>query len=139
MQFVGAGVEVVIGPAIGAIQMTYEVSRHLGVKNIFAEREDGKMTLRRGFTIEPGQKVLVVEDVVTTGGSVREVIDIVKEMGGDVVGLGVIVDRTGGKIDFGVPLASVVSIEVESFEKDDCPLCKKGIPLVKPGSRQIKA
>lgn len=138
-QFVGAGVEVVIGPAIGAIQMTYEVSRHLGVKNIFAEREDGKMTLRRGFTIEPGQKVLVVEDVVTTGGSVREVIDIVKEMGGDVVGLGVIVDRTGGKIDFGVPLASVVSIEVESFEKDDCPLCKKGIPLVKPGSRQIKA
>ena len=138
-QFKDAGVEVVIGPAIGAIQMTYEVSRHLGVKNIFAEREDGKMTLRRGFTIEPGQKVLVVEDVVTTGGSVREVIDIVKEMGGDVVGLGVIVDRTGGKIDFGVPLASVVSIEVESFEKDDCPLCKKGIPLVKPGSRQIKA
>ena len=75
-KFKDSGVEVVIGPAIGAIQMSYEVSRHLGVKNIFAEREDGKMTLRRGFTIEPGQKVLVVEDVVTTGGSVREVIDI---------------------------------------------------------------
>ncbi|MBP3337538.1 MAG: orotate phosphoribosyltransferase [Clostridia bacterium] len=138
-KFKDAGVEVVIGPAIGAIQMSYEVSRHLGVKNIFAEREDGKMTLRRGFTIEPGQKVLVVEDVVTTGGSVREVIDIVKQMGGDVVGLGVIVDRTGGKIDFGVPMGSVISIEVESFEKDDCPLCKEGLPLVKPGSRQIKA
>ena len=138
-KFAGKGVELVIGPAIGAIQMSYEVSRHLGVKNIFAERENGKMTLRRNFTIEPGQKVLVVEDVVTTGGSVREVIDIVREHGGEVVGLGVVVDRTGGKIDFGVPLESVISMEVVSFESDDCPLCKKGLPLVKPGSRQIKA
>ncbi len=138
-KFAGKGVELVIGPAIGAIQMSYEVSRHLGVKNIFAERENGKMTLRRNFTIEPGQKVLVVEDVVTTGGSVREVIDIVREHGGEVVGLGVVVDRTGGKIDFGVPLESVISMEVVSYEADECPLCKKGLPLVKPGSRQIKA
>ena len=138
-KFAGKGVELVIGPAIGAIQMSYEVSRHLGVKNIFAERENGKMTLRRNFTIEPGQKVLVVEDVVTTGGSVREVLDIVREHGGEVVGLGVVVDRTGGKIDFGVPLESVISMEVVSYEADECPLCKKGLPLVKPGSRQIKA
>ena len=138
-KFAGKGVELVIGPAIGAIQMSYEVSRHLGVKNIFAERENGKMTLRRNFTIEPGQKVLVVEDVVTTGGSVREVIDIVREHGGEVVGLGVVVDRTGGKIDFGVPLESVISMEGVSYEADECPLCKKGLPLVKPGSRQIKA
>lgn len=137
-KFAGKGVELVIGPAIGAIQMSYEVSRHLGVKNIFAERENGKMTLRRNFTIEPGQKVLVVEDVVTTGGSVREVIDIVREHGGEVVGLGVVVDRTGGKIDFGVPLESVISMEVVSYEADECPLCKKGLPLIKPGSRQIK-
>ena len=138
-KFADSGAELVIGPAIGAIQMSYEVSRQLGVRNIFAERENGKMTLRRGFTIEPGQKVLVVEDVVTTGGSVREVIDIVRECGGVVAGLGVIVDRTGGKIDFGVPFNSVISIEVESYDKDECPLCKQGLPAVKPGSRQIKA
>ena len=137
-KFNNKGVELVIGPAIGAIQMSYEVSRHLGVKNIFAERENGTMTLRRNFTIEPGQKVLVVEDVVTTGGSVREVIDIVKQYGGEVVGLGVIVDRTGGKIDFGVPLESVISMEVLSYDAEDCPLCKQGLPLVKPGSRNLK-
>ncbi len=133
-----AGVELVIGPAIGAIQMSYEVSRHLGVKNIFAEREDGKMTLRRSFEITEGQRVLVVEDVVTTGGSVREVIDIVREHGGEVVGVGVVVDRTGGKIDFGVPLESVISLDVVSYEPDECPLCKENKPLVKPGSRNIK-
>lgn len=137
-KFADKGVELVIGPAIGAIQMSYEVSRHLGVKNIFAERENGAMTLRRNFTIEPGQKVLVVEDVVTTGGSVREVMDIVRSHGGEVVGLGVIVDRTGGKIDFGVPLESVISMEVLSYEAADCPLCKQGLPLVKPGSRNLK-
>ncbi|MBE7010230.1 MAG: orotate phosphoribosyltransferase [Ruminococcaceae bacterium] len=133
-----AGVELVIGPAIGAIQMSYEVSRHLGVKNIFAERENGEMTLRRNFEITPGQRVLVVEDVVTTGGSVREVIDIVKKHGGEVVGVGVVVDRTGGKIDFGVPLESVISLDVVSYEPDDCPLCREGKPLVKPGSRNLK-
>lgn len=137
-KFKGDGIDVVIGPAIGAIQMSYEVSRHLGVKNIFAERENGAMTLRRGFTIEPGQKVLVVEDVVTTGGSVREVIDIVKQHGGIVAGVGVVVDRTAGKVDFGTRLESVVSMEIESFEAGDCPLCKAGQPIVKPGSRNVK-
>lgn len=132
-----AGVSVVIGPAIGAVQMSYEVSRQLGVKNIFAERENGVMTLRRGFTIQPGEKVLVVEDVVTTGGSVREVIDIVRANGGDIVGVGAIVDRTGGKIDFGVPFQAVISMDVTSYEPDECPLCKQGLPIVKPGSRQI--
>lgn len=137
-KFKNDGIDVVIGPAIGAIQMSYEVSRHLGVKNIFAERENGKMTLRRGFTIEPGQRVLVVEDVVTTGGSVREVIDIVQAHGGIVAGVGVVVDRTAGKVDFGTRLESVVSMEIESYEPDACPLCKEGKPIVKPGSRNIK-
>ncbi|MBE7030567.1 MAG: orotate phosphoribosyltransferase [Ruminococcaceae bacterium] len=136
-QFADDDIQLVIGPAIGAIQMSYEVSRHLGVKNIFAERENGAMTLRRGFTIEPGQRVLVVEDVVTTGGSVREVIDIVKEQGGVVAGVGVVVDRTNGQIDFGVKLKSVISMEVISYEADECPLCKQNLPLVKPGSRKI--
>jgi len=134
-----SGVDVVIGPAIGAILISYEVSRHLGTPNIFAERDAaGVMALRRSFEITKGQKVLVVEDVVTTGGSVREVIALVKEAGGVVIGVGSIVDRTGGKVDFGVPFKAVLSVEVESFEPDKCPICANGIPVVKPGSRNIK-
>lgn len=133
-----SGIDIVIGPAMGAVQMAYEVSRHLKVPNFFTERDDGVMTLRRGFKIEEGQSVLVVEDVVTTGGSVREVIEIVKNAGGIVAGVGSIVDRTGGAIDFGVPFKAVISMEVESWEADKCPLCKSGTPAVKPGSRKIK-
>ena len=118
--------------------MAYEVSRALGCENFFTERsDDGKMCLRRGFEVRPGQKVLVVEDVVTTGGSVREVIGIVRAAGGEVVGVGSIVDRTGGKSDFGVPFKAVVSLEVESWEPENCPLCRAGAPApVKPGSRK---
>lgn len=139
-QFRNDGVEVVIGPAMGAVQMAYEVSRGLHCENFFAERDqDGKMCLRRGFEVQPGQKVLLVEDVVTTGGSVREVLELVKAAGGDVVGIGSIVDRTGGKIDFGVPFKAVISMEVESYEPSECPLCKEGkIPVIKPGSRKIE-
>lgn len=138
-QFASEGVEVVIGPAMGAVQMAYEVSRHLKCENFFAEREaDGKMALRRGFEVKPGMKVLLVEDVVTTGGSVKEVLELVKAAGADVVGIGSIVDRTGGKIDFGVPFKAVISVEVESWEPENCPLCKEGkIELVKPGSRKV--
>lgn len=132
-------IDVVVGPAMGAVIMAYEVSRHLNVPNFFTERENGEMTLRRGFQIEKGQKVLIVEDVVTTGGSVREVIDVVRNAGGEVVGVGSIVDRTGGKIDFGVPYASVISMEVTAYEKDECPMCKNGEPVVKPGSRALKS
>lgn len=137
-KFRGDGVQIVIGPAMGAVQMAYEVSRSLGCENFFAERgDDGKMSLRRGFAVEPGQKVLVVEDVVTTGGSVREVMDLVQKSGGILVGVGSIVDRTAGKIDFGVPFQAVVSLDVESWEPQDCPLCKSGAPApVKPGSRK---
>jgi len=131
-------IELVIGPALGAVQMAYEVSRSLQCENFFTERdENGKMALRRGFSVKPGQRVLVVEDVVTTGGSVREVIELVKQSGGIVVGVGSIVDRTGGKVDFGIPYQAVVSMEVESWEPQDCPLCKAGAPApIKPGSRK---
>ena len=137
-QFNDENVELVIGPAIGAIQMSYEVGKQLGVKNIFAERENGEMTLRRGFTIEKGQRVLIVEDVVTTGGSVKEVMDLVTASGGTIVGIGSIVDRTGGKIDFGVPYKSAFSMDITSYEAEECPICQTGMPLVKPGSRAVK-
>ncbi|NLB81670.1 MAG: orotate phosphoribosyltransferase [Clostridiaceae bacterium] len=130
-------VDTVIGPAIGAIIISYETSRQLGVKNIFTERDaNGKMCLRRGFNISKGERFVVVEDVITTGGSVREVIDVVKEAGGEVVGVGCIVDRTGGKIDFGFPFKAVVSVEVVSYEANECPLCKMGVSIEKPGSRK---
>ena len=131
------GVDIVAGPAIGGIILAYEVSRQLGVKNVFFERQEGKMTLRRGFAIDKGAKVLVVEDVVTTGGSVKEVIEEIKNLGANVVGVGSIVDRSNGKVDFGVPFEAVLSMEVVSYEADECPLCKQGIPAVKPGSRNI--
>ena len=131
-------IQLVIGPAMGAVQMAYEVSRHIGCENFFTERdESGAMTLRRGFIVEPGQRVLVVEDVVTTGGSVKEVIELIQNAGGIVAGVGSIVDRRGGKIDFGVPFKAVYSADVISWEADECPLCKEGcLELVKPGSRK---
>jgi len=137
-QFKDKEIDLVVGPAIGGIIMSYEMGRQLGVKNIFAERENGAMTLRRGFTVEPGTKVLVVEDVVTTGGSVKEVIALLQGMGADVVGVGSVVDRSNGKVDFGIDYRAVLSMEVISFEPDECPLCKQGIPAVKPGSRKLK-
>ena len=129
-------IDVVIGPALGAVLMAYEMGRCLGVPNLFTERADGKMCLRRGFELKPGEKVLVVEDVVTTGGSVREVIEIVKASGAEVVGVGAIVDRTGGEMDFGTDFKSVISMKVESYAPESCPICKQtGSEPVKPGSR----
>lgn len=128
-------IDLVIGPAMGGIVISYEMARQLGVPSLFTERVEGKMALRRSFEVKPGQRVLVVEDVVTTGGSVIEVLDIVKEKGGIVAGVALLVDRTNGKIDFGTKLEACLSMEVESFEAEACPLCKKGLPIVKPGSR----
>lgn len=137
-QFKDDDIQLVIGPAMGAVQMAYEVSRHIGCENFFAERdENGEMALRRGFAVEEGQRVLIVEDVVTTGGSVREVMELVRRAGGVVAGVGSIVDRTGGKINFGVPFRAVYVADVTSWEADECPLCKEGVGApVKPGSRK---
>lgn len=132
------GVDLVAGPAVGGIILAYEVSRQMGVPNVFAERENGAMTLRRGFSVPKGARVLVVEDVVTTGGSVREVIALVGSLGGSVAGVGSIVDRSNGAVDFGVPFEAVLSMEAVSYPPEDCPLCRKGIPVVKPGSRGMK-
>jgi orotate phosphoribosyltransferase len=131
-------IDTVISPAIGGIIVGQEVARQLNKRSIFAEREDKVLTLRRGFTLQPGEKVLVCEDVVTTGGSVFEVIDIVKNCGAELIGVGCIVDRSNGKVDFGYPQKSAIMMNVISFPADDCDLCKKGLPVVKPGSRKIK-
>lgn len=136
-RFAGENVSAVIGPATGGIIVSYEVARALGVRSLFAERENGAMSLRRGFYIEPGEKVLVVEDVITTGGSVREVIELVRSLGGEVVGAGVLVDRSNSTIDLGVRTAALLTTEVVSYDPEECPLCKQGIPAVKPGSRNI--
>ncbi len=129
------GVQTVVGPAIGGIILAYEVARTLGVRNIFAERENGKMIFRRGFSVASGEKVLVVEDVVTTGGSVKEVLGLLRAAGADIVGVGSIVDRSGGRADFGVPFFPLMTMRATTWEEKDCPLCKAGKQIVKPGSR----
>lgn len=136
-----AGIEAdyVVSPAIGGILMGYEVARQMSLPNIFAEREDGVMTFRRGFSLPHGAKVVVVEDVVTTGGSVREVIALCAESGAKVQAVASLVDRSSGKVDFGVKFVNLISMEVTSYEPDECPVCKEGkIELVKPGSRTFK-
>ncbi|KGK90448.1 Orotate phosphoribosyltransferase [Desulfosporosinus sp. HMP52] len=136
-QFRDMDVQTVIGPATGGILVAHEVAKALGVRSLFTERENGIMRLRRGFTISPGERVLVVEDVITTGGSVREVLTVVKEFGATALGVGVLVDRSGGKVDFGLPQCSVIQLSIQAYEAQDCPLCAQGIPAVKPGSRKI--
>lgn len=136
-KFAGEKIDYVVGPAMGGIIVSYEVARQLKVPSMFTERQDGQMSLRRGFEIGTDNRVLVVEDVVTTGGSVVEVMDVIRKLGGEVVGVGVLVDRSAGKVDFGVPLQSVLSMDIESWEADSCPLCKAGQgEAIKPGSRQ---
>jgi orotate phosphoribosyltransferase len=137
-KFKNTETDTVIAPAIGGLVVGQEVSRQLNKRFIFAEREDKKLRLRRGFSLKAGEKVLVCEDVVTTGGSVFEVIDIVKANDAIVAGVAFIVDRSNGKVNFGYPQFSTLKMEVISYSPDECPLCKKGIELVKPGSRKIK-
>ncbi|MBI5189603.1 MAG: orotate phosphoribosyltransferase [Nitrospirae bacterium] len=135
--FRGEKIDFVIAPALGGIIVAHEVAKALGVRALFAERVDGKLTLRRGFTIAPGERALVVEDVVTTGGSTVETMRVVTEAGGVVVGAGSIIDRSGGTAELGVQYKSLVTLSIKSFQPKDCPLCQKGIPAVKPGSRNL--
>jgi orotate phosphoribosyltransferase len=129
--------DVVIAPALGGIVVGQEVGRQLRIRTLFAERKEGVMQLRRGFHIAEGEKILVCEDVVTTGGSVREVIEIVTRMGGKLAGTACIVDRSGGAVEFspgGKPF-SLMRLDVVAYDPPLCPLCAKGIPVMKPGSR----
>jgi orotate phosphoribosyltransferase len=133
------GVQTVLSPALGGIVIGQEVGRALGVRAIFAERQDGTLSLRRGFALDPGEKVLVVEDVVTTGGSTRETMDVARAAGAVVVGACAIVDRSGGKQGLDVPFKALLPMDVKAYKEEECPLCKAGLPVVKPGSRTVKS
>jgi len=131
----GLGAQVVLSPALGGIVIGQEVGRALGIRAMFAERLDGCLVLRRGFVLEPGEKVLVVEDVATTGGSTRETIDVARQAGAVVVGAAAIIDRSGGQQQFDVPFHSLAAVSFPTHEPESCPLCLAGQPVVKPGSR----
>ncbi len=138
-KFRGDDVDVIVGPAVGAIIMSHVMAQVLGpwVRAIFTERENGKMVLRRSFEIKHGENVLVVEDVTTTGSSAMEVINIARSRGGKIVGVGTLIDRSNGGIDFGVKMRSLLTLNMKIYQPEDCPLCKRGIPVVKPGSRNL--
>jgi orotate phosphoribosyltransferase len=136
-QFKVQGIELVASPAIGGIVIGHEVARALGARFIWTEREAGKMTLRRGFTVKPGEKTLVVEDVVTTGGSTRETIESLQLAGANVLAAASIIDRSGGSADVGVPRVALASLKVSAVEPSDCDACRLGEPVVKPGSRKV--
>jgi orotate phosphoribosyltransferase len=128
--------KLVVAPALGGVVIGHEVARALAVPFFFTERADGHMTLRRGFSIEPGVRVLVVEDVVTTGKSTREVIEVVRERGGVVTGVGAIVNRSGQDNPFApLPFTTLLTVSIPTYEPASCPLCAQGVPVVKPGSR----
>ncbi len=132
------GIQAVVAPAVGGIVLAYELARALGTRGIFMERDESDtFILRRGFAIEPGEKVLVAEDVITTGASVVGIIDRVRALGAEVAGAAALVDRSGG-VDLGCPLTSCLQIEIPVYEPDHCPLCAQGEPAVKPGSRKLK-
>ncbi len=132
------GASVVAAPALGGVIVSHEVARALGLRGLFTERQEGAMTLRRGFSLAPGEPTLVVEDVITTGGSTRETMAAVEQAGGKVVGVGALIDRSGGKADLGVPKAALVTLSVQNYDPANCPLCQSGLPAVKPGSRTKK-
>lgn len=134
--FQDLAIDVVVGPALGGIVIAYEVARALGVRSVFTERKKGQMEMRRGFSIQPEERVLIIEDVVTTGGSVHEVIQLLESFDVKPVAVGSIVDRSQGKVSFPCLYRSCIQMEVKSYLPADCPLCKEGVPIYKPGSRE---
>ncbi|MDR0932696.1 MAG: orotate phosphoribosyltransferase [Victivallales bacterium] len=134
-QFRDQKIDTVISPAVGGLIVGQEVARALKVRAIFADKEDGQLVLKRGFSIKPGEKVLVAEDVVTKGGRVQQTVDLVRALGGEVVGIAVIVDRSGGDAQFDVPFKSALKLTLPTFEPTECPLCKSNTPLDRPGSK----
>ena len=134
--FLAENIQTVVSPAIGGLIIGHEVARSLGARFIWTERENGKMVLRRGFSVTPGERVLVIEDVVTTGGSTRETVAALQANGANVVGASSIIDRSSGRADVGVPRSALATLDVSSVESANCEACKRGEPAIKPGSRK---
>ena len=133
-KFKDQDIDTVVGPVTGGILLAHETGKALGTRAIFTERENGKMTFRRGFSLKKGERVLIVEDIVTTGGSIKEVIDVVREFEGIPVAVAMLVDRSNGKVQFdGVPCTALLHMDVEAYAPEECPLCKEGMPLTKRG------
>jgi orotate phosphoribosyltransferase len=132
-------IAVVLGPTTGGILLAFEVARQLGVRALYAEKEEGERTLRRGLQLEPGTRTLVVDDVMTMGGALRECLDLAEKHQADIVGAAVLVDRSGGKVDIGYRLEALLTVEAETYAPDDCPLCAQNIPLKTPGSSTLTA
>jgi orotate phosphoribosyltransferase len=137
--FADKNIQVVAGPTTGGIILAYEVARQMGLRCIFAEKEGEKRTFRRGFVLNSGERVLIVDDVLTTGKSVHEVLETIQEHGGKVAGIGVLVDRSEHDLNLGYPLMSCLRSITPAYKTEDCPLCLKGLPLVKPGSSKNPA
>jgi orotate phosphoribosyltransferase len=134
----GRKIDAVVSPAMGGLIIGHEVARAVGARFVFTERDaSGKMTLRRGFEIEPGETTVVVEDVITTGGSSREVIEILEDRGAEVLAAGSIIDRSGGQADLGVKRVALATLKVTAYSPENCPLCQQGLPVTKPGSRNV--
>jgi len=132
--------DTVVGPAMGGVVIGYELARQLGVPGIFTERDDtGQMTLRRGFTVQPGERIIIAEDVVTTGKSTNEVARLLTSLGAEILAVASLIDRTGGKAELSFPNFALLPVTAATYAPDDCPLCRAGIPVVKPGSRPEKA
>lgn len=136
-RFAGESIQTVAGPTTGGIIIAYQVAQLLGTKAIYAERTPQGRDFLRGMSLMPGEKVLLVDDVLTTGGSVRETVEAVRRHGGELVGIAVFIDRSTQALDFDVPLFSVYRQEVITYQASDCPLCRQGLPLQKPGSRPL--
>jgi len=136
-RYASDGIEVVLGPTTGGILLAFEVARQLGVKALYAELEDGNRLLRRGLTLEPGTRTLIVDDVMTTGLAVRECIDLATRHQANIVGTAVLVDRSGGTVDLGYRTERLLSVAAVTYPAENCPLCEAGEPIVKPGSRKV--
>jgi orotate phosphoribosyltransferase len=135
----GRDIGLVVSPALGGLIIGHEVARALGARFLFTERDSAtkQMALRRGFTVTPGEAVVVVEDVITTGGSTHDVVEVLRAAGAEVVAAGSIIDRSGGQADVGVPRVALATMKVVAHQPDECPMCKAGVPVVKPGSRPV--
>jgi len=137
LHFDTSEIETILGPALGGVIMASEAARQLNIRAVYSEKEDSRLTLRRGFKLSPGEKILILDDIVTTGGSVKENIIIAENAGAKILGIGILADRSGGRVDFGYPHRALMNLDLPVYKPEECPLCRENVPLIKPGSRKV--